>query len=159
MKRLEDFKGDKRSKEYKELKKQLKSVRDAENDSEKGLGDVVEAITKATGLKAVVDKVSEVLDIDCGCDERKKKWNSITLTSIKNIFRTGKVNEINDEDYAELCSLFENGLPSVVTRDKQRVLYGIYERAFNIRKSPTSCAPCIRGTVNELYKLYKLNSK
>lgn len=154
-KRLEDFKGDKRSKAYKELKKEI----ELNTAKEKGLGDVVEAITKATGIKTIVDGIAEITGINCGCQERKEKWNNITISSIKDIFRGARVNEINDKDYAELCSLFENGLPNVVTREKQRVLYGIYERAFNIRKSPTSCAPCIKGTLNELYKLYKLNSK
>ena len=37
----------------------------------KGLGDSIERITKATGIKAVVDKVSELTRIDCKCQERK----------------------------------------------------------------------------------------
>ena len=34
----------------------------------KGLGDTVAKITKATGIKAVVDKVTNG---DCGCEERR----------------------------------------------------------------------------------------
>ena len=37
----------------------------------KGLGDAIEKITKATGIKAVVDKIAEITDTDCGCDKRK----------------------------------------------------------------------------------------
>ena len=33
----------------------------------KGLGDSIEKFTKATGIKTVVDKVSEGLNIPCGC--------------------------------------------------------------------------------------------
>jgi hypothetical protein len=42
-----------------------------------GLGDVVESITKATGIKAVVDKVAEVTGKDCGCNKRKEKLNNL----------------------------------------------------------------------------------
>ena len=37
----------------------------------KGLGDTIEKITKATGIKKVVDK----LPGDCGCDKRKETLN------------------------------------------------------------------------------------
>jgi len=40
-----------------------------------GFGDTVEAITKATGIKKVVDKISEATGKDCGCDKRKEYLN------------------------------------------------------------------------------------
>ena len=40
-----------------------------------GLGDVVEAAAKATGVKAVVDKISKVTGTDCGCGKRKEALN------------------------------------------------------------------------------------
>ena len=43
----------------------------------KGLGDTVEKITKATGIKTVVDKVSEGLNIPCGCAARQAKLNKM----------------------------------------------------------------------------------
>ncbi len=43
----------------------------------KGLGDTIEKITKATGIKAVVDKVSEITGVDCGCSARKDTLNEI----------------------------------------------------------------------------------
>jgi hypothetical protein len=43
----------------------------------KGLGDTVEKITKATGIKTVVDKVSEGLNIPCGCQKRKEALNNM----------------------------------------------------------------------------------
>lgn len=42
-----------------------------------GLGDVVEQVTKATGIKAAVDWFSEKTGVDCGCDERKQKLNEL----------------------------------------------------------------------------------
>ena len=47
-----------------------------ENKS-KGLGDSIEKITKATGIKKIVDKVSEVTGKDCGCGERKETLNKL----------------------------------------------------------------------------------
>lgn len=40
-----------------------------------GLGDLVEVATEATGIKPLVDKVSEVTGKDCGCSKRKAKLN------------------------------------------------------------------------------------
>ena len=42
----------------------------------KGLGDTIEKITKATGIRAVVDVVSKALGKDCGCEARKEWLNN-----------------------------------------------------------------------------------
>ena len=47
-----------------------------ENKS-KGLGDSIEKITKATGIKKVVDTVSKVVKKDCGCGKRKDTLNRL----------------------------------------------------------------------------------
>jgi len=39
----------------------------------KGLGDTVEKITKITGVKKVVEMITD----DCGCDKRKEKLNKL----------------------------------------------------------------------------------
>ena len=44
---------------------------------QKGLGDTVEAITKATGIKAIVDAGSKILKKPCGCQARKQKLNDL----------------------------------------------------------------------------------
>lgn len=41
----------------------------------KGLGDTVEKITKATGIKKVVNTVSRITGKDCGCSKRKEALN------------------------------------------------------------------------------------
>jgi hypothetical protein len=43
----------------------------------KGLGDSIEKITKATGIKKVVDTVSKVVKKDCGCAARKDALNRV----------------------------------------------------------------------------------
>jgi len=41
----------------------------------KGLGDTIEKITTATGIKKVVDTIATVTKKDCGCNKRKEKLN------------------------------------------------------------------------------------
>jgi|TARA_R110000824_G_scaffold20740_1_gene77809 hypothetical protein len=41
----------------------------------KGLGDTIEKITTATGIKKVVDTIAAVTKKDCGCNKRKEKLN------------------------------------------------------------------------------------
>ena len=43
----------------------------------KGLGDSIEKITKATGIKKVVDTVSKIVKKDCGCGKRKDTMNRL----------------------------------------------------------------------------------
>ena len=43
----------------------------------KGLGDTIEKITKATGIKKVVDKVNKTTGKDCGCSKRKNTLNRL----------------------------------------------------------------------------------
>ena len=45
-----------------------------------GLGDVIENITEATGIKKIVDKVT---DGGCGCGKRKEKLNKLVPFSKK----------------------------------------------------------------------------
>jgi hypothetical protein len=43
----------------------------------KGLGDSIEKITKATGIKKVVNTVNKITGKDCGCGKRKKNLNRL----------------------------------------------------------------------------------
>ncbi len=42
---------------------------------DRGLGDTIERVTTATGIKKAVDYVSEKTGKDCGCSKRKKVLN------------------------------------------------------------------------------------
>ena len=41
----------------------------------KGLGDTIEKITTATGIKKVAEAVSKATGKDCGCAKRREKLN------------------------------------------------------------------------------------
>jgi len=57
--------------------KTTKTSKTAKPSASKGLGDDIEKITKATGIKKVVDTFAELTGIDCGCDARKEKLNKL----------------------------------------------------------------------------------
>ena len=48
-----------------------------ENKKSKGLGDSIEKITKATGIKKVVETISKATGKDCGCADRKDSLNRL----------------------------------------------------------------------------------
>jgi len=43
----------------------------------RGLGDTIERVTTATGIKKIVDTVASALDTDCGCSKRKELLNEM----------------------------------------------------------------------------------
>ena len=47
------------------------------SNKSKGLGDSIEKFTKATGIKKVVDAVSNKTGKDCGCSERRDTLNRV----------------------------------------------------------------------------------
>lgn len=113
----------------------------------KGLGDKVEKVLEATGVKAVV---KAVLGDDCGCEERKQKLN---------LLGWGKVNCLEDEEYNYLHAFFESN-PKVVRPSEQIELVKIARRVFNRKYEVSGCSGCVRDLVNKLkavYETYKGN--
>ena len=43
----------------------------------RGLGDTIHKFTTKTGIKSVVDRVSNGLNIPCGCEARRNALNKI----------------------------------------------------------------------------------
>lgn len=43
------------------------------------IGDVVYYITKYTGIHWMTKTISNWIGIDCGCDQRREKWNQIKI--------------------------------------------------------------------------------
>ena len=59
------------------LQKLIKAKRSnmQQQQKSKGLGDTIEKITTATGIKKVVDTVAKATGKDCGCKERRDALN------------------------------------------------------------------------------------
>lgn len=52
-----------------------------------GLGDTIEKITAATGIKKVVDAISSATGVDCGCSGRKVALNNPKLLINKTFYK------------------------------------------------------------------------
>lgn len=109
-----------------------------------GLGDTIEQITEATGIKAAVEMFSKATGVDCGCDERKAKLNQL-FSYNRNI------NCLTESDYNALTDLVGK---NQLTPDDQKILTDIYYNVFNYRLQLSSCGSCWKGKVEELRKVY-----
>jgi len=132
---MTEFKGDKRSKAYKEWKKN-------HEEANKGLGDAVEKFTEATGIKALVKFVA---GDDCGCDERKEKLNYL--------FPNYRPNCLTEDEYNYLSERVGN--LNTVTVEEQKALLNIYNRVFNDRRELTGCTSCfLNGVWKKLERVF-----
>ena len=95
----------------------------------KGLGDTVEKITKATGIKQATDWIFDKLGKDCGCDAR------------------------NEEEYIYLKGFFTLN-KNIVNNIEQKELLTIHNRVFNTNKKASSCGSCVKGLVDTMKRLY-----
>lgn len=130
---------DKRTKRYKEWVARYES-------SSSGVGDTVEKITKATGIKKAVEFVAGE---DCGCDKRKEKLNYL--------FPYNKPNCFTEEEFDYLTDVFSDELWAVksITAEKVRELYTIYNRVFNTSDKPSGCGSCVLNRIKKMERLYK----
>ena len=112
----------------------------------KGLGDTIEAITEATGIKKAVEVFSKVTGVDCKCDERKEKLNKL-FSYNRNI------NCLTETDYNALTDLIAPSKNSL-TIEEQQTISEIYYNVFNYRLQLSSCGSCWAGKVQELRKVY-----
>ena len=115
----------------------------------KGLGDTIEQITTATGIKAVVEKVSELTGIDCGCEERREKLNALWS------YRQPKC---LSESSIEWLNTFLNNKPEQLTIILQNKLKSIYKEVFDIDFASTNCASCWRDMIREIEKVYEVQT-
>ena len=131
---MTEFKGDKRSKEYKKWK-----VEHAK--ASEGLGDTVQKITKATGIEKAVKFLAGE---DCGCDERKEKLNEV--------FRYKKPECLTEQEF-DLIKMAVDTKKNKFTPDEQNTFVAIYERIF---KTKVDCTPCGFGKVvyKDLVQVY-----
>lgn len=60
------------------------------------LGNAIELVTEATGIKKVVDTISEKTGRDCGCSARKEKLNNPNLL-INKILNKNGISKITTE--------------------------------------------------------------
>jgi|SRR5690554_5907967 len=121
---------------YKNLDKRTKEYKEWKESQSKGLGDVVEDITKATGIKKVVG--------DCkGCEERKEKLNNLS-ERIKRILRISKPNQFNEEQAAQWDAFMNRDNKDTITMEQQQLIVNIAKDILNMSIKPCGdCSPSI----------------
>ena len=111
-----------------------------------GLGDTIEKITTATGIKAAVEMFSKATGLDCGCDARKEKLNRL-------IPYRKKVNCLNESDYEALKPYILES-KNTLTPNEQWQIQAIYLRVFEVKLDDSNCGSCWRDIINDLRKVF-----
>jgi hypothetical protein len=104
-----------------------------------GLGDTIEQITTATGIKKVVDWFSDATGVDCGCDARKEKLNKI--------FPYQKPECLTQQEYEFIESLRGK---SVIRSSEQTQINATFNRVFHEKAVATNCGSCLAERIKKL---------
>lgn len=146
-----------------------KNKKQVKVETSKGLGDIVESITEATGVKKIVEVFTN--GKDCGCDKRKEQLNDIKVKG------SLKVNCMSEEQYNlydefvnnRKITLLGSTKASGTIEDKQiNMLSEMYanltnQPAYKICRGCSNSKPLIRiiEVLDQVYNIYKeeLNKK
>ena len=132
---------DRRTKEYKEYIK----------DHPQGLGDKIEQITEATGIKSVVKKL---FGEDCGCDERRDKLNAMFPVRYK------ASRCFTESEYNWYKNYYSNRTLALVHNNEElKIIVKLHEEIFlwrvqNLCMSCSGSAAIIRDMINRLDQVY-----
>lgn len=110
----------------------------------KGLGDSIEKVTKAVGIKQATDWIFDKLGKDCGCDKRKERLNKLFPY---------KTDCLEKQEYNLLKDFFSQS-KNIVNIEEQKMLLTIHNRVFNTNKKVSTCSSCVRGLYDTMQKLY-----
>ena len=110
----------------------------------KGLGDVIENITKATGIKKLVEWA---FGDDCGCRERQEKLN--------NLFPRKNNPECLLEDEYTYLKYIKLEQQHRLNPEMQRRILTIYNRIFKTRKEFSTCNSCVIKMVDKMKLVLK----
>lgn len=98
-----------------------------------GLGDTIEQLTEATGIKKLVDWFSEATGVDCGCDARKKKLNELMPYK--------RIECLTEDEYKWLSNYFLNPGKSLNVA-QQDYIARTHARIFShTLHKPCTCSP------------------
>lgn len=117
----------------------------------KGLGDTIEKVTEATGIKKAVDWFSDKTGIDCGCEERKAKLNKLVPYNVSCMEKT------DYDNWTKFRS--ENGME--LDRAGQDLVVHLHAKLFNHKLiRPCTCSPKrwqeFIDDINKVYNEYEV---
>tara|TARA_R110000772_G_scaffold31754_3_gene78077 strand:+ start:5823 stop:6311 length:489 start_codon:yes stop_codon:yes gene_type:complete len=150
---------DKRSKQYKTYKASLKVEQSKEEMKEvslksEGLGDTIEKITTATGIKALVEMFTPEGG-DCNCGKRKETLNKM--------FPYNKPNCMNEEQYEAWGEAKEDmDRTGEISINNQDLIVVLIREVHNMAISAKGCRTCSASIwkkyidmINKVYETYE----
>lgn len=143
---------DKRSREYKTWVAGRNSV---------GLGDTVEKITEATGVKKVVQFISKVVDKDCGCEERKKKLNAFFRYKEKlpKCLIQSQIDDYGSFVNTRSMRLLGNGRAmGKLSIDEVNFVCEMYSEVFGRKLWKPTCSTCAGSVKSLIAMIYKIDT-
>ena len=117
------------------------------------IGDAVESVTTATGIKAIV---KHMVGEDCGCDERKEKlneWGNKIQDKIATFFRRNNIKSLTPEEYEYLDTFFSRPRLTMKPSEQYKMLE-INNRVFSQKLEYSTCGSCVQSMVNQLKHVY-----
>lgn len=128
---------------------------DKEKEAPRGLGDTLEAIAKASGIKKAVDWFNQ--GADCGCEKRRDYLN----TRFK--YRVAKGLCMTETEY-KAWEEFRVSLESTINRNDAIMISKLHSRLFN-HAERFPCSSCPKtwqrwvSDINTVYKSYQIVDK
>jgi tyrosine-protein phosphatase YwqE len=107
-----------------------------------GLGDTIEQITEATGIKKLVKFIA---GDDCGCDARKEKLNALFPYHRPECLTEDEYNYLSESKVLD---------KNTIKPSEQDAILKIYNRVFHVSREPTSCASCLREIVIKMQQVF-----
>jgi len=108
----------------------------------KGVGDVEEKVLEKTGISKVA---KFMLGVDCGCEDRKEKLNSL--------FPFRKPECLTEEEYNWLDNWYSLN-SSRMPMKEQKEFIKIYNRVFNKKTNTSTCGSCVADKLRQMKKVY-----
>ena len=142
---LDEYKGDKRSREYRYMRLEYDKSIETQNVDDVGIGTKIEKVLKATGVSKLVEIFTPEGE-DCGCNERKRKLNNSPLfNSAQKPKRCLTKQMFEAYDY-----YFKTREVDKWSAEESKLVFNTYEWVFALRyDSKRMCANC-NGTANIL---------
>ena len=133
---LKNYKGDKRSKEFRLMKEEFASQKEI-----RGLGDVINIITEVTGIKALVKAVAGEY---CGCEERRETLNNLLPRGRK------QVRGMTEQEHIEYGTFMNTRKQGRLEQEEVKYLMKTYSDIFNRTWRKVRCTQCaLAGRVKE----------
>lgn len=108
----------------------------------KGVGDTIEQITDATGIKKLVKFIA---GDDCGCDARKEKLNALFPYHRPECLTEDEYNYLSESQVLQ---------KNEIKPSEQDAILKIYNRVFHVSREPTSCASCLREIIEKMQQVF-----